>query len=239
MWRWPLYAWRKLRRARLTRHWFAFWCGLAACAIGGLAVLLAAPRYAGIFLLAIYCIPSNSVLPIPHEPAMLYFAKFYHPFWVALAGTIGTVVVSFADYAIVETAMKHPKIAGTREKGVFKWALARMSRYPFWIIVLFSIGPLPIAVIRVLAPASHYPVGRYVLAQIVGRFPRFFALAALGHFVVLPTWLIVVLAVGMTLGMWLASRGPSGVVDEDEVVPDAEELEIPDLSDPEHPKPAG
>lgn len=237
MWRWPAYAWSRLRRARLGRHWFAFWVGLAACAAGGLAILLFAPHYAGVFLLAIYCIPSNSVLPIPHEPAMLYFAKFYPPFWVALAGTVGTVVVSFADYAIVESAMRHPRVAGAREKGLFRWALKWMQRYPFWIIVLFSAGPLPIVVIRVLAPASHYPVGRYIAAQIVGRFPRFFALATLGHFISLPTWLIAALTVAMTLGMWLASRGPSGVVDDDDVAPDAEALTIPDLSDPRHPGP--
>jgi membrane protein YqaA with SNARE-associated domain len=227
---------------KLTRHWRAFFLALAACALGGLAIVAFVPRFAGIFLLMIYCIPSNSVFPIPHEPAVLYFAKYYHPFWVAMAGTIGTVVVSFADYALVEAAMGHPRIAGAREKGLFKWALKWMARFPFWIIVLFSFTPLPISVVRILAPAAHYPLKRYVAALIVGRFPRFYALAWLGHTLVIPTWALVMLMTAMVVLMWLASRNTSSVGLDDEDEPgaeDAEELSIPDLSDPEHPRPAG
>jgi membrane protein YqaA with SNARE-associated domain len=221
---------------KLTRHWRMFFVALAACAAVGTVIVALAPRFAGIFLLTIYCIPSNSVLPIPHEPAVLYFARFYHPVWVALAGTIGTVVVSFADYAVVEAAMRHPRVSGATEKALFKWALKWMVRYPFWIIVLFSLTPLPMAVVRILAPASRYPVGRYVAAQIVGRFPRFLLLAWIGHAFVMPAWLLVVMMGVMVGSMWLASRGSSSIgLDDDDEPETAEELEIPDLHDPEHP----
>jgi membrane protein YqaA with SNARE-associated domain len=238
VWRPPGY--RRLRRIKLNRHWRAFLIALAACAVLGALAVLFAPELAGVFLLAIYCIPANSVLPVPHEPAVLYFAKFYHPVWVALAATAGTIVVSFADYALIEAAMRHPRISGAREKGLFKWAVKWMMRYPFWIIVLFSLTPLPIYVVRVLAPASGYPVARYVAAQIVGRFPRFLALAWLGHALMIPGWVLLAMFVLLLGFMWLASRNTSnaGLDDEEEEAPDAEELEIPDLSDPEHPAPA-
>jgi membrane protein YqaA with SNARE-associated domain len=224
---------------KLTRHWRAFFVSLAVCAVFGLATVLFAPDLAGLFLLAIYSIPSNSVLPIPHEPAILYFATVYHPVWVALAGTVGTVAVSFADYALVEAAMRHPKISGAREKGLFKWAVKWMQRFPFWIIVLFSLTPLPIYVVRVLAPASGYPIARYVAAQVVGRFPRFLLLAYIGYSIQLPGWVLLAMFALMLAFMWLASRNTSGagLDDDDDEPADAEELAIPDLHDPENPAP--
>lgn len=213
-----------------------FW-GLAACAlVGGLLVTLA-PRFDGLFLLAIYCIPANSVLPIPHEPGVLYVAQFYHPVWVALAATTGAVVVSFADYALVKAAMRHPRVSGATEKGLFKWAVKWMQRFPFWIIVLFSLTPLPIYVVRLLAPASGYPIERYVAAQLVGRFPRFLLLAWIGQTVMLPGWALFTMFALLLGFMWIASRNTSsaGLDDDDDETEDGEELEIPDLHDPEHP----
>lgn len=236
MWRVPGY--RRLRRVRLNRHWRSFFVSLAVCALGGIAVVALAPAFAGLFLLCIYNIPANSILPVPHEPAILYFAKFYNPALVALAATAGSVVVSFADYGIVEAAMNHPKIKGAREKRLFKWAVKAMMRFPFWTLVAFSLVPvLPIYVVRVLAPASGYPVRRYVIALIVGRYPRFLALAYLGRTVDLPAWVILSLLVILIGSMFLASRTTSATglddVEEDE---GGEELEVPDLTDPENPR---
>lgn len=228
---------RRLRQVRLTRHWRAFFLALAGCAVLGALVVGLAPRFAGAYLLTIYCIPANSVLPVPHEPAVLYFAKFYHPFWVALAATIGTVAVSFADYALIEAAMRHPKISGAREKRLFQWAVRWMQRYPFAIIVLFSLVPLPVYVVRVLAPASGYPVGRYVAAQIVGRFPRFFLLAWIGHTIMLPGWMLLSMFALLLVFMWYAGRNTSGagLDDDDDEPDDGDELIIPDLTDPDNP----
>lgn len=237
MWRLPRF--RRLRRVRLNRYWRAFLLCLAGCAVAGAAIVWLAPGHAGLFLLTLYAIPSNSFIPIPHEPGILYLAQWYHPLWVALAGTIGAVIVSFADYAVVEAALKHPKISGAREARLFRWAIKWMTRYPFAIIVLFTLTPLPIYVVRLLAPASGYPIGRYVLAQIVGRFPRFLALAWIGHVVHIPGWVLVLMFVALLAAMWLGSRGTGAapIDDDEEEVDDAVPLDIPDLTDPEHPKP--
>jgi len=207
-----------MRRVRLTRHWFAFFVALVGCAVLGLVGVVLVPRLAGLFLLAIYCIPANSVLPIPHEPAVLYFAKFYDPVSVALAATIGTIVVSFADYALVEAAMRHPKVSAARDRGLIGWAVRWMKRWPFGIIVLFSLVPLPVSVVRVLAPASGYPVGRYVAAQIVGRFPRFLVLALIGHAIQIPSWVLLAMFAVLLVFTWLASRGGEKELEEELVI---------------------
>ena len=215
-----------LRRARLNMYWRAFVIGLSAMAAIGGAILLVAPALSGLFLLALYCIPSNSVLPIPHEPGVLLFARYYDPLWIALAATAASVIVSFADYAIVEAALRRPRMSGARNSRLFRWAVKWMQRWPFPIVVLFSLVPLlPISVIRVLAPASGYPIGRYVVAQIVGRIPRFYVLAWLGSTIQFPTWVLAVMFVALLLTFWLSGRST-----EDDA---GEGLDAADLIEPE------
>ncbi len=234
----PLAFWRppilkRLYRAKLSRRWKAFVLALAIYAVLGGLIIAFAADLAGLFLLGLYCIPSNSVLPIPHEPGVLYFAKFYDPLWIALAATMGSVIVSFADYGLIEAAMRHPRVKGASEVRLFRWAVRWMTRWPFAIIVMFSLVPvLPISIIRALAPASGYPLRRYIAAQIVGRFPRFYLLAWFGQLVMIPTWILVAATVGLAGFMYATARPP---LDDDEEDPEAIEIPVPDLTDPEHP----
>ena len=206
---------RRLFFLRLNHWWRAFLLALAAYAVLGMVVLAFVPDLAGVFLLGAYCIPANSVVPIPHEPAILYFAKFYDPFWCALAGTIGSLIACYSDYAMVGAAMRHRALAKTRNSRLFQWSTKWMKRYPFLITVLFSFTPLPIAVVRILAPAVEYNVRRYMLAQIVGRFPRFYILAWIGHTVMIPTWIIIALGIVLLAGFFLGARAVEAD-DEDE-----------------------
>ena len=192
---------------------------LAAYAVLGIVVLAFVPDLAGVFLLGAYCIPANSVIPFPHEPAILYFAKFYHPFWCAVAGTIGSLIACYSDYAMVGAAMKHRALKSTRESKLFQWSTRWMRRFPFAITVLFSFLPLPISIVRILAPAVEYSVRRYMLAQIVGRFPRFYILAYIGHTFAIPTWAIFALGMGLVFTFFLSARSveePTEDEDDDE-----------------------
>jgi membrane protein YqaA with SNARE-associated domain len=197
------------------RYWRSFFVGLAAlAAIGGVATLIA-PKLLGLFVLGLYCIPTNSVFPLPHEPGILYFAKFYDPIWIALVATAASTITSFADYAMVGAAMKHPRLAGVQGSRLFRWAVKWMKRWPFAIVVLFSLTPLPITVIRILAPASGYPIARYIVAQAVGRLPRFALLAWLGHELQVPTWVLIAMFVVLLGLFWLSGRSREPEPDDD------------------------
>jgi membrane protein YqaA with SNARE-associated domain len=197
---------RRFFLLRLNHWWRAFLLALAAYALLGTFVLWLVPDLAGVFLLGAYCIPANSIVPIPHEPAILYFAKFYDPFWCALAGTIGSLIASFSDYAMVGAALRHRSLAKTRNSRLFQWSTRWMKRAPFAITVLFSFTPLPISIVRILAPAVEFPVRRYLLAQIVGRFPRFYILAWIGHVVLIPTWILIGLFVVLLAMFFIGAR---------------------------------
>jgi membrane protein YqaA with SNARE-associated domain len=215
-----------------------FFVALALCALGGTAIMAFWPELSGLFLFGVYSIPTNSIIPAPHEPGLLYFAKHYDPLLIAVAGTLGTAVAAFADYEVVERAMRHPRIRGAREARLFKWSVRWLMRFPFLTVVLFAATPLPIYVVRVLAPASGYPVARYVTALMVGRLPRFYAVAWFGHTFPLPTWFLATLFAVMVSGLYLGSKvtGNAGLDDTD-LAEDGEEIPVPDLTDPEQPKP--
>ncbi|MCG8422760.1 MAG: VTT domain-containing protein [Proteobacteria bacterium] len=188
------------RRSRhLPLYWRIFAYALAASAVVGLAIVLFFPAASGLFLFGLYSIPSNSAIPLPHEPGLLFFAKFYHPVWIALAGTLGTAIAAFADYELVGRAMQHPKISGARETRVYQWACRWLMARPFVTVVIFAATPLPVYVVRVLAPASGYSIGRYVAAMMVGRFPRFLAVAWLGYVVPIPAWVLGLMFVMLVL----------------------------------------
>jgi membrane protein YqaA with SNARE-associated domain len=235
MWRIP--GLRRLRRLELSAHWRLFFYALTLTALAGLLVLWLAPDFAGLYLFGVYAIPSNSIVPVPHEPGLLYFAQFYHPVWIALAGTLGTGVAAFADYGVVEAAMRHPKINGAREARMYKWAVKWLMRYPFATCFIFALTPLPIYVVRVLAPASGYPVGRYVSAIMLGRLPRFFAIAWIGYLFPLPGWFLGALFVALLAVLFLASRSTARSVVDPAAEVAGEEIVIPDLTDPDHPRP--
>jgi membrane protein YqaA with SNARE-associated domain len=206
-------------RPTVTRYWRWFFGGLAALAVAGALAVLLAPDLAGLYLLALYCVPTNSIFPLPHEPGVLYFAQQYDPIWIALVATASSVIMSFADYAMVGAWMRHPKLGAVQHTRIFKWAVRWMRRFPFAIVALFSAVPfLPISVIRILAPASGYSIWRYIAAQVVGRLPRFFALAWLGATIHFPPWALVAIF-ALTVGMlWVSSRGPVDEVEDEHEV---------------------
>jgi membrane protein YqaA with SNARE-associated domain len=207
---------------RLNHWWRAFFLALAAYAVIGAIVVAFVPDLSGVFLLGAYCIPANSVMPFPHEPAILYFAKYYDPFWCALAGTIGSLIACFSDYAMVGAALRHRALAKTRNSKLFQWSTKWMRRYPFAITVLFSFTPLPISIVRILAPAVDYNVRRYMLAQIVGRFPRFYILAWIGHSLPIPGWVLAVLGLSFIVTFVISNLGGDDEQDADDDETDAE-----------------
>jgi membrane protein YqaA with SNARE-associated domain len=197
--------------------------GLCVCALFGLGVMIFAPELAGVFLCALYAIPSNSMFPIPHEPGVLYFAKYYDPVWIAAAATFGSIVMSFADYAMIESMLRRSRLARqTRDSRLLQWGVRWMKRWPFIVVVVFSLVPLPISLVRVLAPVSGYPIGRYIAAQIVGRFPRFLVLAMIGRAIQIPGWLLAGLTVALVIALYVAGRDTrAGAAEGDDEADDA------------------
>jgi len=174
---------RRVVRRPLPRYWRGFFLALCGAAAAGLLVVLVWPNASGLYLLGLYSVVANSFLTPPHEPVILYMARYYSPALVALAGTLGAAIAAFADYDIIGRVLRHPRLLATRDTSAYRWAVRWLMARPFLTIAFFAFAPLPLYVVRILAPATGYPIHRYIAAIAVGRYPRFFLLAWLGQVV--------------------------------------------------------
>ena len=166
----------------MSKGWKAF-LGAAAglFTIAGAAALLL-PQYRDLSLLFFYSIPANSFVPFPHEPALVYLGRSYHPVAVAVAAVAGTLIACFVDYRAINFAFENARIKRTRESDVYKGAVHYFMKAPFFAIWFAALVPfIPFYIFRILSPASGYPFQRYLVAVFLGRFPRYLLFAVIGN----------------------------------------------------------
>ena len=159
-----------------------------------LAVLLPSARLMIAFF--IYTATLNSgLIPFPTMTAVIFLGKSYSPLLVAAVGTVGSAVSSIIVYYLVtklseKESMK--KFENSRIIGSWK-TLAGKS--PFLSLVVFNAIPLPVEPSRFFAIFNRYSMTKYVLAISLGRFVRYFLLAALGGTFQIPNGVLIVLTV--------------------------------------------
>src|ERR1700693_5150936 len=157
---------------------------------------------AGAVLLFGYAFLSNVALAVvPHEPAVIWYG--------ARLGILTTTLVAFAGTilaAIVAHRLSVPlieRIAARRSVGRGEPRLAAATppfpervfrHFPFAVIALSGLTPLPFFPFKALAFAAGYPIGKYACAVGARCLPRYALLAWLGNVVRVPAWLFVALA---------------------------------------------
>jgi len=147
---------------------------------------------------------------VPHEPVVIWFGGAYGIWATAVIATAGTVAAGWVDHRVfvplIERVQDKPFFAA----GTVGWLRGRFSHWPFLVLAVSGISPLPFFPFKAMAFAEGYPVGRYLLAVAVGRFPRYVLLAWLGIVVRIPTWVLVaVFAVMLLPSVRLLWKRPS------------------------------
>lgn len=149
--------------------------------------------------------PISPFLPVAYEPTLLHFGTLYAPLLIAALGTIGVTYVEFLDYQLMRRLNGTRTYQRIQSHRWFDRSVRLFERRPFFTTWLFAWSPLPFWMIRIVAPASGYPVGRFLLANALGRFPRFWLLAAIGARFRVPPGVLagvfVVSALLMALGL--------------------------------------
>ena len=139
------------------------------------------PAYRNLIFLFLYSIPGNSVIPIPHEPGMVYFGQFYSPALVAIVAAVATLIPCFFDYRVITFAFQARQFRKIRKSDVYQGAVHYFLKAPFTCILLAAFAPpIPFYIFRVLSPTSGYPLRRYMLAVFLGRLPRYYFFALMG-----------------------------------------------------------
>ena len=186
-----------------------YWGKIVSLAVfsiaAGVALIHFYPAYRDLTLFGMYSIPSQFLIsPFPHEPALLQAAKHFPAWEIAIAGTIGCCIAGFLDYWIIAPLINHrrirPKLDNTR---LFRKSLHYFFKYPFLILVFAAISPVPFYPFKFLSVAGHYPQWKYQSALVVGRTPRYYILALLGHALQIPTWVLITLFIVIVISPFI------------------------------------
>lgn len=147
--------------------------------------------------------PLSPFLPTAFEATLLYYARLYPAWLLALVGTLGASIAESVNYRLVDWAADLPKLARLAHRRWVCWSVAAFRRAPFWTTVIVIFSPIPDTAVRVLAPLAQYPLPRFLGAVALGRFPRLLLIAGVGGIVVVPTWALLasgVVLVGFAVG---------------------------------------
>jgi membrane protein YqaA with SNARE-associated domain len=207
----------------MLRRW-EFRVGLAILA-GGLAFFLFYPGGSRLIPFMLFSIPSNSLIMIPHEPALLATVQvlrrsmgvFEASFLIAIAGCLGAVVACIIDQLILRWVFSRRKAQSYLDRPAAQRVLRWFRVSPFATITVFALTPLPFFLVRFISAAVRYPLTKYALATVFGRFWRFFILAFIGGWWMLPNWVVWVLLGVVIVTTFYAqrrfSRSPLAEVD--------------------------
>jgi membrane protein YqaA with SNARE-associated domain len=135
-----------------------------------------------LWVLFLYSFPSEFIIgTVPHEPVLLYFARFHAPLTVALTAIAGTVPAEALNY----TAFKFVADLKLFRKMLANRAVSKtvelFNKHPFAALLIAGFTPIPFYPFRLLVVLARYPLFKYLLAVIVSRTPRFFLYAWLGR----------------------------------------------------------
>ncbi|MFQ5627163.1 MAG: hypothetical protein ACE5I1_00265 [bacterium] len=179
-------------RRHLAWSIVSFIFGLSIVAV---LVFQARPEYTALLIFGLSIIPTHILIsPIAHEPIVFLYAKCFSPGLIAVTGGISCCVAGVFDYLALPKLIHHPAFRSRYEnRPLYRKVQRLFCKSPFWFMTLASLTPLPHYPFKFLSIAGHYPLGKYTLAQLAGRIPRFYLLALFGYSMQFPAWVIVVI----------------------------------------------
>ena len=207
-------AWLTARRGGPLIRFYLRLAG--ALALLGIVVLLLLPSLANLVpfvaLALWYNGPTSPVVPGGFEPVLLLYGQLYPPVVVAALGTVANVVIEAVNYHIFAAAAESHAMRKVHDSRLVTWLTHAFHRSPFLAVAVCA-AAFPLWIARVLVVLARYPLPRHLAATAVGRFPRFWVLAAVGASIgIPPRWLAVFVVVSLILTAtvvsvkWIRSR---------------------------------
>ncbi len=175
---------------RLSLKWKFFSIILLLAGVSGIISHYFFPRYMGLVWLFFYIIPSNSFIPFPHEPAILYYGKIYGALLTTIVATVPTIIACYLDYAVLTPLFDRTRLGNIRHSTIYQRTLYYYQKAPFFTNMLAAISPVPFYPVRILSISSGYSAWKYTTAVVMGRVPRYFFLAMMGDIFQIPNWFI-------------------------------------------------
>lgn len=185
---------------KLPRKWKFIIGTLTVATLTGIITYFYYPKYIGLVFLFFYIIPSNSFIPFPHEPAIIYYGKIFGPLLTTLTATIPTVIACMIDYAVLTPVFTRTRLSKIKDTGIYKKTVYYFSKAPFFTNLIAALSPVPFYPVRILSVASQYPLWKYTTAIALGRIPRYYFLALFGALLNIPNWVIALFFLSLVSG---------------------------------------
>jgi membrane protein YqaA with SNARE-associated domain len=120
-----------------------------------------------------------SFIPLPFAVSLMIAASGqYNPVMIALVCSLGASLGEMSGYYV---GLLGKKVALANEGRGYQLMKKWIDKYGFWAIVFLSFQPvLPIEVGGIIAGAAKMPVGKFLPALWVGKFPKYIILIYAG-----------------------------------------------------------
>lgn len=145
-----------------------------------------------LWVLFLYSFPSEFLVAIvPHEPALLYFGKFFPPLTVALVAVAGTVLTEILNYSVFKYIVDLKIFRKVRQTKFVEKTVKLFEKAPFLALLVAGLTPIPFYPFRFLVVLARYPLFKYAMAVFLSRMPRFYLIALLGHIIKFSDYLLL------------------------------------------------
>jgi uncharacterized membrane protein YdjX (TVP38/TMEM64 family) len=183
---------------------------IAALVLLGIAGSLLNPTVAAMTVFVLYSVlvngPYSAALPAAYEPVLMLYGQVFAPMLVGAFGTIAVVFAEWVNYHLYGHARDTSAVRKVTGGRLAQRVIRMFEQRPFLAIVICGLGVVPYWIVRCLSVVSRYPIERHLVATAVGRFPRLWAIAALGVTIGLPPWVLlatVLFSLIVAGSMWL------------------------------------
>ena len=153
----------------------------------------------------LYGLPCEFLVSVaPHEPAVLYVARFHDPLIVALIAGAGTLVAEAINYELLQHIGATPGLQRVSRARIVGPLVDAFGRAPFVALWIAGFVPvIPFMPFRVFVLLHRYPRGRYLAASVSSRTARFYVVALAGQVIRLPAPAIAILFFVLVLAVTL------------------------------------
>ncbi len=147
-----------------------------------------------LWVLFLYCFPAEFIIAtVPHEPVLLYFAKFYAPLTVALVSVTGTVLTEVVNYTVFKYVADLKVFRKMLASRAVQKTVHLFNRAPFAALWVAGFTPIPFYPFRFLVVIARYPIAKYILAVITSRAPRMYLIALAARAIKFPDYIILII----------------------------------------------
>lgn len=206
-----LRPWRVLTRPRGNRLWDGVVRGSGLLGLLGIALVALFPDTTPLVGFSIFTIwmtgPLSPLFPTGYEPVLMVMSRVYAPLLVAGVGMVTQIYVEFLNYHLHRRLLALDAAESLRNSTVVRKLQGYFERHPFITVWFCAWSPIPYWTVRVLAPLAGYPVGRYMVATVLGRFPKLWIFAALGLYWQTPSDALLLAVAGGSMLLGAAAWG--------------------------------